>query len=187
MKLCLIFTFLSTARGRHKVNRSQARSSWEKFGLCAPGETMWASRLAALTNGSVSKEIGDVKENQNSRNRNVLCSVVDVKQYYCLSYRMWKGTIRCVVPVLICSQDSHSILSSLSKGPYSVCLSLHCHSPPQKSPKFPVWLPLPHPHGRVPFELVIVGHFLPTHVRQGHSKTICAAKKGSNLSIILLL
>lgn len=105
---------------------------------------MWASRLAALTNGSVSKDRW-CKENQNSRNRNVLCSVVDVKQYYCLSYRMWKGTIRCVVPVLIYSQDSHSILSSLSKGPYSVCLSLHCHSPPQKSPKFQLNSPSPSP------------------------------------------
>lgn len=77
------------------------------------------------------------KENQKSQNSNVLCSVVDVKQCYCLSYRMWKG-ISCVVPVLIFLQDSHSILSSLNKGPYSVCLSQHCHSPPQKPAQAPV-------------------------------------------------
>lgn len=79
-----------------------------------------------------------LKENQKSQNRNVLCCIVEVKQYYCLSYRMWKGVISCVVPVLIYLQDSHSILSSLNKGPYSVCLSLHCHSPPSTAPQAPV-------------------------------------------------
>lgn len=73
-----------------------------------------------LSNGSASEELDNVKENQKSQNRNVLCCIVEVKQYYCLSYRMWKGVIRCVVPVLIYLQDSHSILSSLSKSPWSV-------------------------------------------------------------------
>lgn len=185
MKFYLSLSCLRQEEGI-KSTDLRRKSLWEKFGLCVSGEMMWASRLAALTNGSVSKEIGDVKENQNSRNRNVLCSVVDVKQYYCLSYRMWKGTIRCVVPVLIYSQDSHSILSSLSKGPYSVCLSLHCHSPPQKSPKFPVWLPLPPPRSS-PIWVGHCGLFLANTCPSGPFKTICAVKKGSNLSIILLL
>lgn len=150
-----------------------------------------ASCLTAYTNGSTCEELSDVKENQKSQNRNVLCCIVEVKQYYCLSYRRWKGVISRFVPVLIFLQDSHSILFRWNKGPYSVCLSLHCHSPPQQPPKLQYHPPLQRLSPSKGLTLIIMGYFLsrwsivpsttsvPMHVLQypGPPETTCAAKR----------
>lgn len=131
----IIYDLFPVSKSQLKCLRGKFTSSVTDDEKTRVVQLIKASCLTACANGSASEELDNVKENQKSQNRNVLCCIVEVKQYYCLSYRMWKGVISFVVPVMIYLQDSRSILSSLNKGPYSVCLSLHCHSPPQQPPK----------------------------------------------------
>lgn len=80
-------------------------------------------------NVSVSEEPPQCKENQKSQNGNVQCSVVHVNQCYCLSYRMWKGFISCVV--LIHLQDSVWIKFPILSVSLYTAISPHLRSPPQ--------------------------------------------------------
>ena len=110
------------------------------------------------SNGSASEELDNVKENQKSQSRNVLCCIVEVKQYYCLSYRMWKGVIiRCVVPVC-------RILTAFCpvwiKVPI-LSVSLYTATPPPQQPPKLQYKP-PHPlQWLSPSKgLIIMGYFL---------------------------
>lgn len=123
------------------------------------------------------------KENQKSQNRNVLCSVVHVEQCYCLSYRMWKGFISCVV--LIHLQDSVWI-----KFPI-LSVSLYTATPPLRSPLKLQYNPqapsMVESQGALvnlcgPHLVTSVNHALshkctPCMYHPGPPKTTCAAKR----------
>lgn len=92
--------------------KSQLKCLEEQFNFSLTNEMISYNKSLLphfLRIGTACQELDNAKETQKSQNRSVLCWVVEVKQYYCLSYRMWKGVISCLVPGLIDLQDFHSI------------------------------------------------------------------------------
>lgn len=115
------------------------------------------------------------KEKRKSQNRNVLCSVVHVDQCFCLSYRMWKGFYQ-----LWCCDPFTGFCLNIAPKP--ACLSLHCHSPPQK------YNPPPPPPWPRHLSRRSVSHkwtHACTCAPRAAQKYLCS-KKGSNVSRLLM-